>query len=386
MVDIYSKLIIGIDQSTDVDALLELGVRQFYFGYLPESFLCQYASQLSINRRYRESEQFHDLDRLLEVIAKIHKVGGIVYLALNAMSSNETLLNFSKEVYALLHKEVDGIIVANMTLLTFLKKQGYQKIVLSNLFGIYSVEAVRFFIENFAPKKVILPRDVSLETIGQIATAFPDTAFEVFLYGDNCRFSESFCYSEHGYDSIGMPSLCSFASQNKLPVQKPDPAYKHIVTHATLTDVQKRKKLQKKALDVQTLLDEIEIYLDSFDSKKVAESFALLSRYDIVYLKKNRALLSRLKNLCKRVEFPSSHTLCQKLREEQFETFDSYRRFHKLNASAIKESIGYFQRFENITSYKIPARGRNIVSFLEVLNKDEPYDYTQSQYDQMRDR
>ena len=155
MVDIYSKLIIGIDQSTDVDALLELGVRQFYFGYLPESFLQQYASQLSINRRYRESEQFHDLDRLLEVIAKIHKVGGIVYLALNAMSSNETLLNFSKEVYALLHKEVDGIIVANMTLLTFLKKQGYQKIVLSNLFGIYSVEAVRFFIENFAPKKVL---------------------------------------------------------------------------------------------------------------------------------------------------------------------------------------------------------------------------------------
>ncbi len=240
----HQKLIIGIDQTTDIDALLSLGVRQFYFGYLPASFLERYSSQISINRRYRESEQFCDLTQLLKIISKIHQQDGIVYLALNAMSSNEKLLHYAKEVYELLHKDVDGVIVANITLATFLKKQNYPNIILSNLFGIYTPQSAEFFIRQFAPKKVILPRDISLKTISTIATQFPDTAFEVFLYGDNCRYSESFCFSEHGYDSIGMPSLCTFASQNKTPIAKPNPAYKQIVNNSTLLESDKKSSIE----------------------------------------------------------------------------------------------------------------------------------------------
>ena len=376
----YQKLIIGIDQTTDVDTLLSLGVRQFYFGYLPTSFLEKYSSQISINRRYRESEQFCDLTQLLDIISKIHQKGAIVYLALNAMSSNEKLLEYTKEVYTLLHKEVDGIIVANITLATFLKNQHYPNIILSNLFGIYTVQSAQFFIKQFAPKKVILPRDISLETVGAIASHFPNTAFEVFLYGDNCRYSESFCFAEHGYDSIEMPSLCTFASENKIPISKPDPAYKQIVNNTTLLVSDKKVKFQKKYMDVKTLLDEIEVSLDTFNSKKIAENFQLLSRYDIEYLKRDSVLMSRLKNLCKRVDLPSSSSLCEEIKSLSFAPVDSYKQFHKLNASAIKSSIKYFEKYPNITSYKIPARGRNIIQFLEVLTQDDTYNYTQSQY------
>jgi hypothetical protein len=177
-----------------------------------------------------------------------------------------------------------------------------------------------------------------------------------------------------------MPSLCTFASQNKIPITKPDPAYKQIINNSTLLDSKKREKLQKKYIDVKTLLDEIELSLDRFNSKKIAENFLLLSRYDIEYLKKDTVLFSRLRNLCKRVDFPSSSVLCEKIKSLSFEVEDSYKKFHKLNSTAIKNSIKYFEKHPNITSYKIPARGRNIIQFLKILNQDDTYNYTQSQY------
>ncbi len=266
------KLIIGIDETTNIDTLLADGIRQFYFGYIPTSYTDTYATQTSLNRRYRLKEQFVDLELILTVIDKIHAQQGIIYLALNSFTSNDIMLGYSKEIYELFSKKVDGIIVANISIASMLKTKNYKNIVISNLFGTYTSQAVEFLLTQFNPIKVILPRDISIENIKTIVSSFPDTNFECFLYGDNCRFSESFCFSEHGYDSVGFGSLCSYTQNEKILVKTATPTYKQIVKNSKLSVDEKKELLKKQLIDIDTLLDDVELYNFEFDSVKISET------------------------------------------------------------------------------------------------------------------
>lgn len=128
-----------------------MGIRQFYLGYIPKEFLEKYKSNLSLNRRNNIKEQFINLDTLYKIIDTIHKSNGTVYLALNHITNNQTMLEYSKLVYELLHNKVDGIIVSNITIATFLKNQNYTNMIISNLFGNYSIQSVEFLITHFNP-------------------------------------------------------------------------------------------------------------------------------------------------------------------------------------------------------------------------------------------
>lgn len=240
------NLIIGIDENSDIDAFLSDGIRQFYFGYILDEYLQKYSTQTSLNRRYRISEQFCDEQKLFKIIEKISSYKGTVYLALNSFTSNKIMLEYSKKVYELFQEKVDGIIVANISIATMLKQKGYDKIILSNLFGSYSTPAVEFFIREFNSIKIILPRDMTLKNIETIVTSYPNMKFECFLYGDNCRYSEGFCFSEHGYDSVGFGSLCSYAMEEKRVVKSAKPNFKQIIKNSSLSDEEKREILKKK--------------------------------------------------------------------------------------------------------------------------------------------
>ena len=375
------KIIIGIDQSSDIDSLLNDGIKQFYFGYIDENFIKKYSTQISPNRRYRLKEQFTSQDIAFSVIEKIHKKNGKVYLALNAFFSNQTLQAYSKDIYNIFSNKVDGIIVANISMALMLKNLGYKNIVTSNLFGVYSTPAVEFLQNLCHPIKIILPRDISLENIQKIVTAFPKQEFEVFLFGDNCRYSESFCFSEHGYDSIGFGSLCSFALQNKLPIKAPTPSFRQIALDGKLTLKEKKELLQKEHIDIFSLLDKL-ILLDSqTKSKEIVNILDILLRYDIQNFYTSKDIYTKsifvLKALSNNYE--KAKQLLEKLKEKEYKEQDSYLSFHKLNSAAIQKTIEFFSKFDNITSYKIPSRGRELYRYLQN-QQNSTYNYKESQY------
>jgi len=376
------KLIIGIDETTDIQQLLNDGIRQFYFGYIPPSYSDTYATQTSPNRRYRAKEQFGDLARAYETIETIHEKDGIVYLALNAFGSNETMRNYSQEITTLFASVVDGIIVANVTIASMLKEQGYEKLILSNLFGVYSTQAVAFLQQQFDPIKIILPRDIPLQSIEEIVTAYPRQQFECFLYGDNCRYSESFCFSEHGYDSVGFGSLCSFAHANKRLIEAPNPAYKQIVKSPKLSTEQKQAYLQTKHLDIATLLDEIALYHHQGNSQEAAKRLEIMARFDAEHFLQSQRLYAHTLLLLKSLIYPKATEILHKLETtKQSAKEESYKRFHKLNSSAIRQTLAFFERFDNIVSYKIPSRGRELYRYIEQIAHDtQPYNYKESQY------
>jgi len=376
----FKNIIIGIDETTDIHTLLSLGVKQFYFGYLPQKYFLHYGSQTSLNRRYRVKEQFTDLDTIYKTIGTIQNNNATIYLALNSFTSNNIMLEYSKDLYRLFVDKVDAIIVANITIAQFLKQQEYKKIVLSNLFGIYTTQAVSFFKTQFSPYKMILPRDIRVEDIQNIVTTFPDDKFECFLYGDNCRYSESFCFSEHGYDSNGFGSLCTFAFTNKKPLHSASASFKQVVKHSKLTKDEKIDTLQKKPLSIEALLDTIELNQYNFNSKNIAKSLDMLNRYDTNYLKESKALFIRLNNIITSLDFPVAKEIQDKLKNIKIEDVNYHTTFHKLNTNAISQTIEFFNKYDNIVSYKIPSRGRELYKLLADINQESLYDYTKSQY------
>ncbi len=289
------------------------------------------------------------------------------------------MLRYSKEIYELFSKKVDGIIVANISIASMLKTKNYKNIVISNLFGTYTSQAVEFLLTQFNPIKVILPRDISIENIKTIVSSFPDTNFECFLYGDNCRFSESFCFSEHGYDSVGFGSLCSYTQNEKILVKTATPTYKQIVKNSKLNDYEKKELLKKQLIDIDTLLDDIELYNFEFDSVKISETLTILSMYDITMFHKNKKTYIRTINILKNLDLEKANEIVEKLKINTYKEENKYKIFHNLNKSAIHQTIDFFQQYKNITSYKIPSRGRDFYKYLEQ-NEDEPYNYKQSQY------
>lgn len=380
------NIIIGIDETTDIQQLLSLGIKQFYFGYLPQNYFSLYGSQTSLNRRYRIKEQFTNLDTIYKTIQTIQNNNATIYLALNSFTSNDIMLEYSKELYELFYKKVDAIIVANITVAQFLKQQNYKKIVLSNLFGIYTTQAVSFFKKQFNPYKMILPRDIRIEDLQKIVTTFPDDKFECFLYGDNCRYSESFCFSEHGYDSTGFGSLCSFAFTNKKPIHSANTSFKQIVKHSKLTKDEKASQLQKKELSIEALLNDIELNIYKFNSKNIAKSLEMLNRYDINYLMESKPLFIRVNNLLRNLEFKDAKEILKKIEDVEIQDINYYTTFHKLNPHAIVKTMEFFSQHENIVSYKIPSRGRDMSKFLSAIcsvcvdKQQMEYDYTKSQY------
>ncbi len=375
----YENLIIGIDQTSDIDQLLTDGIRQFYLGYIPVDYEEKYSTQTSLNRRYRRKEQFTDIALAREVVSDIHNANGTIYLALNAITSNQTMLYYTEEVYKLFSELVDGIIVANITIAMMLKKRNYPHIIISNLFGVYNIPSVAFLIEQFAPHKIILPRDISLFDIEQIVTAYPEQKFECFLYGDNCRYSESFCFVEHGYDSIGFGSLCTFASREQKLVKAPSPNFKQIVKSSKLEEEEKRNYLRQSPLDISSLLDQCQIALYEEDSATVRECVEILDRFDSERFKESKAIYIRAITVLKSLDTPLALKIEQRLLAKPYEVADHYRAFHNLNSHAITETLRFFERFDNIVSYKIPSRGRNLYKYLSQESQSN-YNYKESQY------
>ncbi len=375
-----NHIILGIDENSDIDSLLSDGIRQFYFGFLDEDFFSTYSSQTSLNRRYKIKEQFTSYEKIFNIIDKIHQKNGIIYLALNSFTSNVILLEYSKKQFDIFSSLVDGIIAANITIATFLKEQNYKNIVLSNLFGMYSVDTVRFLKKSFSPKKFILPRDISLEDIKKIVLSFPDDEFECFLFGDNCRFSESFCFSEHGFEGIGLGSLCQFAFSKKYPIKKAKYSFKQILKDNKFTNEEKKEILSKKFLDLRTLIDELALNTYEFNSKKIVDILNKLLRYDIAYLSKDKTLYIQLLGYLKNLEFPQAKELLAKLEAVKVQD-NLYDVFHKTNPIAIQKTLEFFKTLPNIKSYKIPSRGRNFMQILNTLDTKKQYNYQESQYE-----
>jgi len=357
-----NRYVIGISQQSFIEDLIREGYRNFFFGFILPDYLQKYGSQLSLNRRYYIQEQFTDFEIASKVIEIIHKKGGKIHLTLNPIQTNKLIFDYIKQIFNKFKDLVDGVVVSNISTLKFLQEQHYENIVLSNLFGFYSISAIDFFVKNFSIKRIVLPRDVEISFIKDVAKNYPDLEIEVFLYGDNCMFSEAFCFAEHGYSNQPVP-LCSFSTNSSIPVEKPKPDFKHKI----LTKKEDIQNLKTKKLDIDTLLDSLYRAYNNHQQEEIEKILEYINQYDTEYLSK---YYDKLKFS---LTFLNSEKAIKILSKLQKEDTDTYAQFHKLNLTAVEKIIENLKDFENIY-FKIPSRGRNFK--LKIAN----YNYKESQY------
>jgi collagenase-like PrtC family protease len=233
---IYRNIVLGLDSQSNLQELLTFGINQFYIGYIPTLWREKYSSQQSLNRRYLQKEQMYDITTLENIYHTIKSAGAKLYLTLNAPFSNEEMLLHTNSLLdETKHLLFDSYIGGNIAILELLKTRQLP-ITLSTTLGVYSASSVVFFIKMFQPKRVILPRDMMLSEIESIATKHKNQEFEVFLYGDSCRWSDGHCFVEHGYDSIdrGLP-FCMHLKENAKPLARLDPLFKAKLKNGTFS-------------------------------------------------------------------------------------------------------------------------------------------------------
>ncbi|WP_162299644.1 U32 family peptidase [Marinospirillum perlucidum] len=369
-----APLMVGIDPSSDITALLNLGVRQFFAGYLPPAWLESYGAQLSPNRRYRIKEQFTDAAALQSIIKQIHQAGGVFNLTLNTPWSNAQL---QPELLVLLDQaetlDVDGVVVGSLSLLEQIKQRGLQsQLILSNLLGVYSLPAAQFLAARYQPSKIVLPRDLSLAEITQIASQTPQMQFEVFLFGDHCRLSEAQCFVEHGYDSVVQQDLCGYAQQKRQHHRRALPDFKPRLLADKEPSAELMQSLAGESLALTDLLDQLDRALFEQDTSQQQRLVARIRVQDTrTPLLRNLLLGYRALNLLAQV--PAAADLIPRFQQQlQQVAPDPQTAYFKLDRSGLQAALDTFADLPNITSYKVPMRGRKLLEVLHGLQHSDP--------------
>lgn len=89
----------------------------------------------------------------------------------------------------------DGIIVSTRALGRIVAEAGLSPVA-STMLDACNADVVRA-LRNVGFRRIIVPREISLDEIGALTAAFPDMEFEAFLMRDGCMFSDSHCFARH---------------------------------------------------------------------------------------------------------------------------------------------------------------------------------------------
>lgn len=181
----------------EVNSLIEAGANELYCGYLPAEWKKKY-TDLEFERKGGGSN-FTDLKELRSAVDLAHKKNIPVYLALNGLYVNDQyplLLKIIKQVEMI---DFDAFIIADIGLLLTLKERNTKKKIHISTGGTaFNSQAVDFY-RRLGASRVILDRQVTLESMRALSQSAADMEFEVFILNTLCVYIDGFCTYLHTY-------------------------------------------------------------------------------------------------------------------------------------------------------------------------------------------
>jgi U32 family peptidase len=192
-----------ISHIDEIAPLVAAGAKELYCGVVPSNWIAQFNTG-AVNRRY-----FANLPGLAELekaLTAAHDLGAQLFLVLNAQHYGSAQLDALVDLGASFQKMGgDAVIVADMTLIVALRERVPElDIHVSSVASCRNSAAVSLY-RDLGVRRVILPRDVTLDEIEVIARAVPDIEIEVFILNDGCVFEEGVCHTIHLPKKLGGP-------------------------------------------------------------------------------------------------------------------------------------------------------------------------------------
>ncbi|MFI3236587.1 MAG: U32 family peptidase [Lachnospiraceae bacterium] len=201
------NILVPLNDFEAVRAYIIGGAKEFYIGFYDEIWEEKFGKYSDMNRMsgYGKEANRYSFEEMIAFIEPIHEMGGKLFVTFNTSSYSDEQILFLQPYLNVLHeKRVDGVIVACPELLKTSSEIGLTGVV-STIAGIYNADTARFYKELGA-KRIIIPRDVSMEDMREMIGENPDIEYEVFMMRSGCRYSDSHCLGLHTAD------LCAFCT------------------------------------------------------------------------------------------------------------------------------------------------------------------------------
>ncbi len=199
------KILSPLSQVAEVEPLIEAGADEFYCGVLPSEWREKYTVAACINRRQEDnkiistSPHLQSFEELAQSVRLSHARNIPVALTINEhYYSREQYPYLRDYIEQALRAEVDAFIIGDLGLLFTLQDMGSSaKIHISTAGTAFNAEAVHFY-RDLGASRVILPRHLSLEEIGEIAQKVSGIELEAFILNSRCANVDGFCTFQHG--------------------------------------------------------------------------------------------------------------------------------------------------------------------------------------------
>jgi putative protease len=199
------KILSPLSRVDEVGPLIDAGADEFYCGVLPAEWRSRYTVAACLNRRQEDNKIINTSPHLdsfaaLEQSIKLaHSRNIPVVLTINEhYYSNEQYPMLREYIEQALKADVDAFIIGDLGLLLTLQEMGSSaKIYISTAGTAFNAETVHFY-RDLGASRVILPRHLSLEEIGEIAQKISGIELEAFILNSRCANVDGFCTFQHG--------------------------------------------------------------------------------------------------------------------------------------------------------------------------------------------
>jgi U32 family peptidase len=212
------EILSPINSVNEVGPLHEAGATELYCGIMRREVQQEYTNVFSLNSRQVSEANLPGFGELAEVVGAARARGMKVFVAYNALYSDDQFEALTGELEDALACGPDGLIVADIALMMYMKER-YPgvKVVVSTFGGSFNSRTASLYRELGA-SRITLPRHLTVGEISAIAAACPDIEYEVFIMSERCYFPNALCRFEHAAYRVkeGPFSFISSVSQKLL--------------------------------------------------------------------------------------------------------------------------------------------------------------------------
>lgn len=208
------KIVAPIRQLDEIAPLARAGAHELYCGVTPREWAERFRGA-SANRR--PGGNLPSLAALAEAVELAHRSGVQLSLVLNAQHYSTAQIEFALEIarnYA--DMGGDAVIASELGLIMALAEAlPGLRIHVSSVATCRNADGARLYRELGA-RRLILPRDITLDEAAEIAAEVPDLEVEAFVLNDGCVYEEGTCNTLHLPGALGGPiCLDRYAYQHR---------------------------------------------------------------------------------------------------------------------------------------------------------------------------
>lgn len=202
-----------------IEALISAKPDEVYLSFVDNEWDNKYGNFEEINRMssFGPRANFIGQKNAMIAISKMSAVGIQCFLAINSPSYSDSQIAYLKRVIDSFAELDCGFIVSDLSLALYCVEKNIQ-CTISTMAGIYNSLSVKALLD-LGIKRMIFPRDISIDNMVRIITKYPNMEYEAFLMRNGCRYSDSNCLSFHARKHN---SLCYYLDNSQSQIHISD--------------------------------------------------------------------------------------------------------------------------------------------------------------------